>query len=145
MRVASVAASILFLLVLLTWLSFHAINSDAELFDRALGALDHFTMTEYALQRDVLSARAGVLRNYDPLVDETRELNLSLLRLRESGSGDPRSAAMLDRLAASVAGQETLVEQFKSNNALLQNSLAYFGRYGASIGASQQTEGIVPA
>jgi len=45
------------LLVLLTWLSFRAIDTDAERYDRALKALDRFTMMETALQRDVLSAR----------------------------------------------------------------------------------------
>ena len=33
----------------------------------------------------------------------------------------------VDRLAATVAQHEDLTERFKSNNALLQNSLSYFG------------------
>jgi hypothetical protein len=59
MRVAPVAAAISFLLLLLTWLSFRAIDQNAELFDRALGALDRFATIESALQRDVLSARVA--------------------------------------------------------------------------------------
>jgi len=75
MKVTPAAAAVLLVLVLLTWLSFRASNMDAERFDRALGALDRFAMVESALQRDVLSARAGMLRNYDPLVREVTALN----------------------------------------------------------------------
>jgi len=145
MKVAPVVAAVLFLLLLLTGLSFRAINTDAELFDRALGALDRFTIIENTLQRDVLSARIGVLRNYDPLVRETNDLNASLLRLRETAAVDAETAGTLDRLAASVAGQEALVEQFKSNNALLQNSLAYFGLYNTRLGALDLTGSNIPA
>ena len=75
MRVMPAAAAVPLVLGLLTWLSFRAINTDEERFDRALGALDRFAMVESALQRDVLSARAGMLRNYDPLVREVTALN----------------------------------------------------------------------
>jgi len=54
--------------------------------------------------------------------------------VRETVTPDAEAAATLDRLAASIASQEALVEQFKSNNALLQNSLAYFGRYSTRLG-----------
>ena len=144
MRTTPVVATIPLLLLLLTWLSFRALNADAELFDHALGALDRFTMVESALQRDVLSARAGVLRNYDPLVRETNDLDASLLKLRETAAVDAETSAALDRLARSIAGQETLVEQFKSSNALLQNSLAYFGLYSARLGGSEHGGPIAP-
>jgi len=75
MRIASVISVVVLLLLLLTWLSFRTINADAELFDRTLGDLNHFAMVENALQRDVLRARVGELRNYDPLVRETDELD----------------------------------------------------------------------
>jgi len=61
------------LLMLLTWLSIRAINGDAELYERALGALDHFELAENALRRDVLTARTGVLRNYDRFVQDSRD------------------------------------------------------------------------
>jgi hypothetical protein len=64
--------------VLLSWLSFRAVDPDAERYDRALKALDRFTLVENALQRDVLSARAGMLRNYDPLVQQVNALREAL-------------------------------------------------------------------
>jgi hypothetical protein len=57
------AATVLVLIALLTWFSLRAVNTNAELFDLALGAFDNFTTLESALHRDVLSARTGTLRN----------------------------------------------------------------------------------
>jgi hypothetical protein len=71
------------LIALLTWLSIRAIDTDAERFDQALGEMDNFETLEAALYGDVLSARVGILRNYDPLVQETDALDGSVGRLRE--------------------------------------------------------------
>lgn len=136
MRISPAAAVIPILVLLLTWLSLRAINPEAELFDRALAEIDHFAMIENALYRDVFTARAGTLRNYDPLVREIDALYVSLDRLRETAAIDTETAAAVDRLAASIGRQEDLVEQFKSDNALLHNSLSLFGRFGGRLGAS---------
>jgi len=74
-----------------------------------------------------------MLRNYDPLVREVSALNDLVSRLRDAASADTEEAAAIDRLAASVGRQEELTEQFKSNNALLQNSLAYFRLFTPSF------------
>jgi signal transduction histidine kinase/ActR/RegA family two-component response regulator len=145
MRVPPAVAVVPLLLVLLTWLSLRAVNTNAEVFDRVLGEIDRLTMVEAALHRDVLSARAGMLRNYDLLVSEVNTLNDSLGRLRKIAAADAEAEAAIDRLAASVAQQEELVEQFKSNNALLQNSLAYFGLFSVRLGTPDRTGPFVPA
>ena len=129
MRVTPAVAIVPLLVLLLTWLSLRAINPEAELFDLALGELDRFAMLENALYRDVFTARAGTLRNYDPLVREINALHDSLARLRETSAIDGETTAALDQLAASIDRQEELVERFKSDNALLHNSLAFFGRF----------------
>ena len=126
MKVTPAAAIVSLLVLLLTWLSLRAINPEAELFDLAFAALDRFAMLESALYRDVFTARAGTLRNYDPLVREINELHESLSRLRETAAIDSETTAALDQLVASVDQQEELVERFKSDNALLHNSLAGF-------------------
>jgi signal transduction histidine kinase/CheY-like chemotaxis protein len=145
MRVTPAAATVPVLLVLLTWLSLRSINTDAEMFDRALGALDDFARLESTLQRDVLTARAGMLRDYDPLVLEVNALDDSLVRLREIAAADAETAAAIDGLAASVARQEELIEQFKSDNALLQNSLAHFGSFSARLVSSERNGPVGPA
>jgi signal transduction histidine kinase/CheY-like chemotaxis protein len=145
MRVTLIAAMALLLLLLVTWLSLSALDSDAERFDRALGALDRFAATQSDLRRDVLSARAGLLRNYDPLVHELDVLEASLAQLRGVAAADPAVAAGIEGLADSVSRQEDLIETFKSDNALLQNSLTYFNRYSLRLAATDPTEPIVAA
>jgi signal transduction histidine kinase len=131
MRLAPHIVKLACLVLLLTWFSLRAVNPEAELFDRILAELDRFEMIESGLYRDLFTARAGMLRNYDPLVREVDALRASLERLRQTAAIDTESKAALARLAVSVAKQEELVELFKSDNALLHNSLSYFGRLGA--------------
>ena len=79
----------LLLLFLFTWLSLRGMNPEAEEFDRALSTLNGFVVAESALQRDVLAARAGLLRNYDSIVRESNELSEALDQLRELTRADP--------------------------------------------------------
>lgn len=60
---------------------------------------------------------------------EIDALRDSLDRLRARSAIDAATNAAVDRLAASVDRQQELVEHFKSGNALLENSLAFFGRF----------------
>jgi hypothetical protein len=107
--------------------------------DDALRALDDLTIAKGALYRDVLSARTGMLRNYDPLVREVAALRGAVDRLREAAAGDPEVAAASDRLASLADQQEQWTEIFKSRNALLQNSLAYFGLLSANLGEAHRS------
>ncbi len=100
------------LVLLLTWLSLRAINPEAETFDRVLAELDRFAMLDSALYRDVFTARAGALRNYDPLVREINALHKSLDRLRQSAAIDTDTSEAVGRLEASLVQQEELVERF---------------------------------
>jgi signal transduction histidine kinase len=127
MRAALAVMALVLLISLLTWLSVHAVNVNTEPFDRILNEMDRVATLEAALYRDVLCARAGLLRDYDPLVRETNALAASVSRLHEIAATDAASDAIINRLLSSVGRQEELVEQFKSKNALLRNSLAYFG------------------
>jgi signal transduction histidine kinase len=139
------------LLIALTYLLVQGTAPDAERHERTLDALRTVFLYNAALQRDVLRARAGLLRNYDPLVASMARLGEATARLAEAGeitSGDAR--ADIDRsaaaLAAAVRDEEALVEAFKSDNALLHNSLSYFnytvGRMAAG-GDSPSAPGIV--
>jgi signal transduction histidine kinase len=145
MRIARSAAIVTFLVVLLTWLSVRALNPNAELFDHALMEIDRFAMIENALYRDVFTARTGTLRNYDPLVREISALYDSLDRLRMTAAIDAETTTAVDRLVASTGRQEELVEQFKSDNALLHNSLSFFGRFTTRLGASDPDPAVSAA
>ena len=126
MKIISAAFVVLVLITLLTWLSMQAFNTDAERFDLALAELDRFSTAVAMLHSNVLSARAGLLRNYDPLVADTDALDASLGHLQQIMGGDAAAESTIHSLATSANRQEALIEQFKSDNALLQNSLAYF-------------------
>ena len=126
------------LLVLLPWLWWRGMHTGTDHADGALRALDDFATAKSALHRDVLSARTGMLRNYDPLVRELTELHVAVNRLRVASVGDLEVADASGRLASLADQQERWTEQFKSRNALLQNSLAYFGLLSTRLGEATQ-------
>ena len=144
-RVMPTAATIPVLIVLLTWLLIKGMNTNSQQFELAIGTLDDFQMTESSLLRDVLAARAGVLRNYDPLVREVDALHSSLEQLGTDIGTDIPSVAAFNRLGILIDRRERLTEQFKTSNALLQNSLAYFGLFSTRLGASGEQGALVPA
>jgi len=131
MRTVSAIAAVTLLIFLLTWLSLRAANTDAEQFDVALREVDNLQTLEAALHRDVLSARAGILRNYDPLVRETNALDAAVGQLRQRVAANAETASAFGRLVEDLDQQRPLIEQFKSDNALLQNSLAYFALFSS--------------
>src|SRR6266550_3322415 len=136
LRLLGLAAAAL--LLLLTYLLIESAAPDAARHERILDTLRAATLNDAALQRDVLQARAGLLRNYDPLVGSVENLRYAAADLRMVGQiarGDMR--AEIDRQVAAVAAavdeQDALVEQFKSRNAVLQNSLIYFMHMSGQI------------
>jgi signal transduction histidine kinase/CheY-like chemotaxis protein len=133
---APVAVVVSFFLLLLTWLSMSGLNLNSARYDRELRTLDDFSQFERGLNREVLTARAGLSRNYDALARMTDAYNESLNRLREAAGSDSEEGAAIEALAARARRQQDLIEQFKSRNALLQNSFAYFGIFSARLAAS---------
>jgi signal transduction histidine kinase/ActR/RegA family two-component response regulator len=145
MRAALAVTTALFALVLLTWLSLRIVNSDAEGLDQAFTMLNQLDVAESELNRDVLGARAGLVRDYDPLVRGAGVIDRSLAQLRNEATNDAETAAAIDRLAITIGQQEDLIEQFKTNNALLQNSLAYLGLFSSRLNAWNRNEPMAPA
>jgi signal transduction histidine kinase/ActR/RegA family two-component response regulator len=118
-------------LFILTYLLVPLASPNIARHDRTFDALHALFLNEAALQRDVLRARSGLLRNYDPLVQSVDNLRQAVDILRSDAQhfgvepGDAINQG-LERVAAALADQERLVERFKSRNALLQNSLSFF-------------------
>jgi signal transduction histidine kinase/CheY-like chemotaxis protein len=136
MKFASVAGIVSLLLLILTWLLTGGLNLNSARYDRELRALDDFSRFERGLNREVLTARVGLSGNYDALVRLTRLLNDSLRRLREAAGRGSEESPAIEALAARAARQEELIEEFKSKNALLQNSFAHFGVLSTRLAAS---------
>ncbi|MBB5048059.1 hypothetical protein HNR60_002820 [Rhodopseudomonas rhenobacensis] len=104
-----------------------------DVHDGILTTLRMIDLRHASLQRDVLQARAGLLRNYDPLVSSIAGLNASADSLRmllSAGRRDGLSGFDDELLAItrSIASDERLVDQFKTSNSLLQNSLEIFNQ-----------------
>jgi signal transduction histidine kinase/ActR/RegA family two-component response regulator len=125
----------------LTWLLLRAGTPDMALHQRVLDAAQKVLLADASLQRDVLRARAGLLGSYDPLVAAMRNLRdaTAVLRTAVDAADGAAAAAIAERharLAAAVDNREALVEAFKSDVALLQNSLRYFAYASDRLTAS---------
>ena len=119
------------LLLVLTYLLIQSASPDAVLHERTLAALHALELNDAKLKRDLLRARAGLLRHYDSLVEAVNGLYAALDTLRAGGKaayGEVSSeiGQRLDELAVTITDTEARVDVFKSGNALLQNSLMYF-------------------
>jgi signal transduction histidine kinase/ActR/RegA family two-component response regulator len=130
------------LLLVLTYLLLRGASPDPILHERILQALHALTLNDAALHRDILRARAGLLPSYDPLVEASRGVREAIETLQVAGDAPyGGSSGAIERhlqsLVAEAAEQEALVETFKSDNALLQNSLAYFTHASHDLGRRQ--------
>jgi signal transduction histidine kinase len=133
------------LLVLLTWLLFRGIDTNAPVYSSTLRAFDDYALAEASLHRDVVQARAGLLRDYDTLVSATKVMEDAVDRLRAHARDQHLDPGPVERLAAAVVQQEQLVERFKTDNALLQNSLTYVGLLSTSPAFLAQDARLAPA
>ena len=120
------------LLALLTWLLLRGIDTNAPAYAMTLRAFDDYVLAEASLHRDVLQARAGLLRDYDSFVSAVQAMQDAVDRLRSHAQTEGLDVRPVDRLAAAVVQQEDLMERFKTSNALLQNSLSYVGLLSTS-------------
>src|SRR5215831_17288812 len=145
MRLLSGALGVLVLLALLTWLLLRGIDTNAPAYALTLRAFDDFALAEASLHRDVLQARAGLLRNYDALVSDLGAMQDAVSRLRSHAQTEGLDVGPVDRLAATISRQEELTERFKSSNALLQNSLSYVGLLSTSPAFGAEGAQLAPA
>src|SRR5260370_29647739 len=69
----------------------------------------------------------------------------SVNRLREAAGPDAEESAAIEVLAVRAHRQQDLVEKFKMRNALLRNSLVYFGTFSARLAASDDRPVVAAA
>ena len=113
----------LVLVGLLTWLLIRSFEPhDADLVEMRR-ALDTLALNDSLLHGNVLKARTGLLLDYDPLVRDVENMRASIVRLKTYDWDSPEPIRDIE---TAFAEEEELVETFKTDNALLQNSLAYF-------------------
>jgi len=135
------ALGVSLLLALLTWLLFRGNRYQRNRsMPRPLRAFDDYALAEASLHRDVLQARAGLLRDYDTFASAAQAMGDAVGRLRSHARDEHLDAGPVERLAAAVSQQEQLMERFKTSNALLQNSLSYVGLLSTSPAFLAQTQ-----
>jgi signal transduction histidine kinase len=127
MRLLAGAAAACLLLALLTWLLVRGLSTDTAEYSATLRTFDDFALAEASLHRDVLLARAGLLQDYDPVNAAMAQIDSAVARLRSEALKDGLDTAPVDRLAAASRQEDELTERFKTDNALLRNSLSYVG------------------
>jgi signal transduction histidine kinase len=145
MRNLPFALGVSLLLALLTWLLLRGIDTNAQAYALTLRAFDDYALAEASLHRDVLQARAGLLRDYDAFTSAARAMDDAVGRIRSYARAEGLDARPVDRLAEAVIEQEELMERFKTSNALLQNSLSYVGLLSTSPAFLAQEAQLAPA
>jgi len=98
-----------------------------------MGHLSKVHELDAELDNVVLKLRAGLLSNYDPLVDRVMRIRAHQRELEEGEEAIARVAGEdlardLAALGVKLAEKEALIERFKSHNAVLANSFHYFPR-----------------
>jgi signal transduction histidine kinase/CheY-like chemotaxis protein len=144
-----IASAVAGLMLLIAYLLIHGASPELMRHERAYSLRD-VMLNQAALQRDVLQARAGLLRNYDPIVRSMARLRAAADELRAAvASADVDTRRAIERpthsLIAAMNEQEGLVERFKSSNALLQNSLSFFTHASRELAAGSEAATVMEA
>ena len=95
-----------------------------------VGALRHLSQLDAQWELDVLKLRLGAIQHYDALTGASIEMArlVQALRARLHGSNRDEAATLEQArrlLVETVREKDGLIEQFKSGNSVLRNSLAF--------------------
>ncbi|MEQ1532392.1 MAG: DAHL domain-containing protein [Sideroxydans sp.] len=116
---------------LLGWLYRQSEQVDIELHLRTVQHFEQLRQQDARLNQYVLQARYGQLKNYDPLVSTQQEIERVLVALTQDkpnyfSQGEMPIQQAFMRYRSLFNNKSEVLEQFKSHNAVLRNSLRYF-------------------
>ena len=124
-----IIGALIVLLVLLMGLWFKNKTLNLDRHDRIMEQVRSLKQIEAVINTDILKARFLLQAHYDPLAHDWQQYQASLKALEKALSkAQPESTVQncLASLKQMIAAKGTAVEQFKTQNAVLQNSLRYF-------------------
>ncbi|WP_117195887.1 DAHL domain-containing protein [Rhizobium terrae] len=106
-------------------------GTDGNGHEAILNAMRAIDLSYAALQRDVLQARSGILKNYDFLglaIDNMRAdvQTIDALTASLSFIDSTERSGRIKVMENAINRNEAMIERFKSGNALIQNSLKIF-------------------
>jgi signal transduction histidine kinase/CheY-like chemotaxis protein len=117
--------------LLLTFLFVQQMPVDRRQHDRFMRDLQRLKQLDAEVNRDLIGSRYEILGSYDPFVQELKEMRQACAGLQfiPSFIGGRKRAQieqLLERQSEILSEKARLVEAFKSENAVLKNSLRYF-------------------
>ncbi|MCP6760136.1 MAG: PAS domain S-box protein [Fischerella sp. CENA71] len=117
------------LLFLFLWIKSQAVNSEQH--QRYISNLRQIQELDARINQNVLQTRLGLLRDYDPIVNEQTKLRQILADLQQIPSyiESDRRQILNHAIEAYIqvkSQKEKQIERFKSQKAVLSNSLTYF-------------------
>lgn len=120
----------LLLALVMTLLAFH-VQIDQERHEHVQNAMYRFRQADAVLNRDLVLLRHGHLSHYDSLEQGLTTLTKQINGLREGELAIPQNQGddldrQIDALAKNLDRKEAIIDHFRSDIALLRNSLAYF-------------------
>ncbi len=127
-RMLLIACSFIALLMVSAFLYSKTQAIDVEVQNQIVPALRELKRLDAEWNADVLKSRVGINSNYDAItapLQEVRELRERLIHGVQMVHGGALEAALY-RMENAFVDKEEMVEQFKSQNAVLRNSLRYF-------------------
>ncbi len=130
LRNLAIACGVLSILV---FLLFKTKFVDIDEHNRYVNLLLQLQNVDSSLNENLLKARHADLMNYDPIVENLRDLKAGTDRLQvlpgflgNQSRGYMQVRQQVGELRALVEQKEILVERFKSENSVLRNSLSFF-------------------
>ncbi|TPV94598.1 MAG: response regulator [Myxococcales bacterium FL481] len=135
-----VAAALLLATVALWWASRPV---DSFVHDQLVRQLQHVQRSAERTRLDVLATRYGRTVHYDDVVAHVEALRRAVTELERTldqsvARHDERVVSRGRRIVEAVDAMVAAVEDYKSNNAVLGNSLRYLFRYGDEFHRLQQ-------
>ena len=106
--------------------------------DRYERGLQRLKQLDTSFNVDVLKARYRLLNNYDGFAEQLRESSETLGDLRRipvfvASAGQARLGLALTNFSRLLAQKQESIEEFKTQNSVVRNSLAYFPTAGSEL------------
>lgn len=123
---------------------------DMETHNRLINTLGELQAVDATLNQDVIRARYRLLVNYDTLVEAVDKSERLLGKLQQTQHHDHDNGSRLteineklQRLADTLKQKSAVVEYFKSDNAVLKNSLSYYPHVLQHISTAETDAGSI--
>ena len=104
------------------------LDQRAHRYEQAMSTLDALNIADTCIHKGVLELHAGLQNDYDRIVNDDRQAWKALQQLHGLAQSYEPLIAAIRALERDYGSKSAQLELFKTQNALLGNSLAYFWR-----------------